>query len=138
MPGASAATQSHRCGSSPKLPDRVGTTMLTTSSSANIVNGKRILSCMGDRPFDGSGLRRRQFTLLTSLGSCFVNFSNHVEGAFRKILEFISQDAFAAIEGIFQADSFPRHAAELLSGEKRLGQAPFESSRARDYLAIRQ
>src|ERR1035438_7183682 len=47
IPGASAATQSSRCGKSPNDPPRVSATMRETPVfSAKISNGRRTLRCM--------------------------------------------------------------------------------------------
>src|ERR1017187_5737288 len=44
----------------------------------------------------------------------FVNRPYHVERPFRVVFQFIAQDAFAAIERVFEADEFSLDAAKLL------------------------
>src|ERR1700722_3071987 len=117
MPGASAATQSSRCGKRPKLPARVGATMRETAShAANTLNGSRILSCMRD-----PGLFDRR---------------NHIERGFRMVLEFIAQNALAAVERVFEAYGFSSHAAELLGCEEWLSEKSLESPRPRYHGAV--
>src|SRR5450755_3563187 len=137
MPGARAATQSLLCGSRPKLPKRVGATIRVTASfAANILNGKRILSCMSDWTLAGFQLRCRRRGQRTRGALRVVDFANHVKGAFGEVLELISQDALAPIQGILQADGFPGHAAELLGGEERLGQKSLQAPRSSHNLPV--
>src|ERR1700691_4148224 len=123
MPGTSAAVQSSRWGSRPKLPDRVGATMRTTASqAANILNGRRILSCMSDGGLLRGYLRRRErrdgLGGVVALG--LVDRTDHIQRSLRAVLELIAQDALAAVERVLQADGFSGHATELLGGEKWL------------------
>src|ERR1035441_10329440 len=172
MPGASAATQSSRCGKSPNEPSRVSATIRETPVfSAKISNGRRTLRfmsvgcCMFDLRFGfrlGFGLRigrgfglgvgggllvalRLGFGLrfgfsygLAGFGFSFrfVNRPDHVERAFRVVFEFIAQDAFAAIERVFETDHFSLNAAKLLGGEKRLREESLQTPGAGDYAAI--
>src|ERR1035438_7371172 len=66
----------------------------------------------------------------------FVNCPDHIQRAFRIIFEFIAQDSLAAIERIFEADEFSLDAAELLGGEKRLGEESLQPPGAGDYVAV--
>src|ERR1035438_10685889 len=59
-----------------------------------------------------------------------------IQRAFRIIFEFIAQDSLAAIERIFEADEFSLDAAELLGGEKRLGEESLQPPGAGDYVAV--
>src|ERR1700678_2550762 len=105
MPGTSAATQSSRRGSSPNDPPRVSATMRETRSrSRKMRNGKRTLSRMGRRAW---ALRCR--LSLARLADC----ADHVQGAFRIILEFIGKNSFAAIERVGQAHQLAFDASEL-------------------------
>src|ERR1019366_3483089 len=144
MPGASAATQSSRCSSKPNDPSPVSATMPDTPvSSAKISVGTRILRCIGHVRFR-PGFYFRWFRGLSFISTMrrgsrlfgLANGADHVERALRIILEFVAQNAFAAIEGILQAHRLPLDAAELLGGEKRLREEVFEPPRAAHYLAV--
>src|SRR5664279_2213584 len=172
MPGASAATQSSRCGKSPNEPSRVSATMRETPAfSAKISNGRRTLRfmsvgcCMSHLRFGfrlgfrlrigrgfglgvGGGLLvalrfgfgpRFGFSYgLAGFGFSFrfVNRPYHVERAFGVVFEFIAQDAFAAIERVFETDEFSLDAAKLLGGEKRLREESLQTPGAGDYTAV--
>src|SRR5580700_1882645 len=111
MPGASAATQSSRCGRSPNEPSRVSAIISNTPvSSAKIWNGSRILRCMSCCM---RGLRLRFRLGLLS----FVDGPDHVERALRAVLEFIAQDALAAIKRVFETDGLAFETGEFLGSE---------------------
>src|SRR5271156_7232758 len=133
MLGASAATQSSRCGRMPNEPCRVCATIWVTSSiSPKIREGSRILSCM-----HAGGTRGHLLSWFGCSGFLrFIDRTNHVKTPFRILFELVFQDAFAAIEGIFQAHGFPFDSTELLGSEKGLGEKPFQSSRTRDNLPV--
>ncbi len=71
-----------------------------------------------------------------AFGLCLANCADHVERAFRIILEFIVQDALAAIERVIEADELAFEAGELLGREEGLGQKPLQPSCARDDRAV--
>src|ERR1700691_1294090 len=77
-----------------------------------------------------SGFRGR------SLFFRFANGSDHIERAFRIILELVPENAFAAIERVFETDESSRNSAKLLGGKKRLRQKAFQPASARDGVAV--
>src|ERR1700678_1708647 len=66
----------------------------------------------------------------------FIDRTNHVKTAFRILFELVFQDAFAAIERIFQAHGFSFDSTELLGSEKGLGEKTFQPARTRDNLPV--
>src|SRR5579862_1678488 len=126
MPGASAATQSSLCSSKPNDPWPVSATMSDTpASSAKISVGSRILRCMGGHWFRLAVHFRsfRRLGLLLRIDRsgrlfCFPDGANHVERALGIILELIPQNAFTAVEGVFQAYGLSFDSAEFFGGEK--------------------
>src|ERR1035438_5482914 len=100
MPGASAATQSSRCGKSPNEPSRVSATIRETPVfSAKISDGRRILRFM--RAGGMLDLRPRRFGLQPGLrlrwggggaglrlGLRFVDGPDHIERALGVVFEF--------------------------------------------------
>ena len=58
-----------------------------------------------------------------------VDRSDHVKSALWKVLEFVIQDALAAVERVLQTDILSLDAAELLGREKRLGQESLQPAR---------
>src|ERR1700693_1660434 len=132
MLGASAATQSSRCGRMPNEPRRVSAMIRVTSAiSPKIREGRRILSCMCE-----SGMRHLLFRCSRLLR--FVNSNNHIETAFRIILELVFQNTLATIERVFQTHCFSFASTELLGSEKGLGKKPFESTSPSDHVPVFQ
>src|ERR1700722_14893453 len=118
MPGTSAATQSSRWGSSPNDPSRVSATMRETRCRLRkIRNGRRTLRFMGCR---ARALRCR--VPLARLDDC----ADHVQGAFRIILEFVGKDSLAAIERVAQAHQLAFDARKLFGRKERLRQKPLQ------------
>src|SRR5664279_6233822 len=133
MPGARAATQSRRCGSSPKAPSGDSATMRDTSlSSTKTSNGKRTLSCMSNRGvgacvglFVAFRFRvRLRDRLWLRLG--LVDRSDHVKRALRDVVELVVQNPLAAIQCVLEADELAGEAGELLRGKEWLCQEAFE------------
>src|SRR5450631_226200 len=140
MPGASAATQSSRRGSSPNEPCAVSATMRDTSaSSTNTSNGNRTLRRMSSLLARICALRRPGLALGSGRGGLGLGFgdrADHVKRAFGPVVELVVQDAFAAVERIRQAHKLALQARELFGGEKRLRQKAFQPARPRDHLAV--
>src|ERR1700722_14001793 len=72
-----------------------------------------------------------EFTLF-----CLTDSPYHIECVFWVVLEFVAQDAFAAVDRVFEADKLSFYAAELLGREKRLREKSFQSPSARHHLAV--
>ena len=70
--------------------------------------------------FFSSGCGRARFCF--SLG--FRDRSNHVERAFRIVLEFVAQDSLAAVQCVLQANKLAVESGKLLGRKTRLGQEP--------------
>ena len=70
------------------------------------------------------------------LGIRLIGGSNHVEGCFRKIFEFILQYALAPIESIVQAHHSPLHAGKVFRGEKWLSEKTVQLPGAENDVAI--
>jgi len=64
----------------------------------------------------------------------FADCSDHIERALGIILELIPENAFAAVERVFEADQFSFDPAELLSREKWLSEEAFQPPRTGDAL----
>jgi hypothetical protein len=88
---------------------------------------------------------RRRFSAGIALGCRFVglglflrlvNRPDHIECAFRIVFEFVSQDAFTAVERIFEADEFSLDPAKLFGGEKWLREESLQPSGTRYYFAV--
>ena len=62
--------------------------------------------------------------------------ADHVQGAFRIILEFIPQDALTAVQGIPEADRPARQAGKTLRRKKRLCKETLQASGATDQIAV--
>lgn len=62
--------------------------------------------------------------------------ADHVESLFGAVVEFVGEDAFAAIEGIVEFDSAALLACEGFGGGEGLGQKAFEAASAKDHLAF--
>src|SRR5580658_10491993 len=99
MPGASAATQSSRCGKRPNSPSGVwATTRDTFVLSTKTWKGRRTLRFMGSHRC-GFRLRRGLFGL--------TDCPDHVESALGVVLELVAQNALTAIERVFEAYELP-------------------------------
>ncbi len=67
---------------------------------------------------------------------CFANRSDHVEGAFGIVLEFVVQDSLTTIQRVFETDELARQAGELPGREKWLGEKTLQLAGAHDHLAV--
>src|ERR1039457_6732476 len=140
MPGVRAATQSSRCGRSPKEPSRVSATMRETPVfSAKMWNGRRTFRFMSASGMGCLRFRLRfgfGFGLGLRLPLRLVNRPDHVERAFRGVFELIAQYSLAAIKRVLEADELSFESAELLGREKGLREEALQPAGACDHLAI--
>src|ERR1700733_5742385 len=101
----------------------------TPSWSAKIPYGSSILRCMN------IGWR-----LHFRLGLCgrlrLADGADHVQRTFRIVLEFIAQNAFAAVERILAAHQLALDAGKLLRGKERLRQESLQLTRTAHHFAI--
>src|SRR3984957_19879119 len=99
----------------------------TRSRSRKIRDGSRTLRCMG--------CRARAFRCCVPLAR-LADCTDHVQSAFRIILEFIDKNPLAAIERIAQAHQFAFDARKLLGCKEGLRQKPLQTPRAGDGLTV--